>query len=79
MKSWEKAQAAATAKASDYAESLRDIIEPIADRSSRAIADELNVEGFRTPRGKDWRSMQVIRLLRRLQLPTAKHFAGTDT
>ena len=49
-----------------YAESLRDIVMPIAHLPTREIARILNREGFRTVRARLWSSMAVSRLLRRL-------------
>jgi hypothetical protein len=49
-----------------YAESLRDVITPIANLPTREIARILNREGFTTVRARPWSSMAVSRLLRRL-------------
>ena len=53
-----------------YAESLRDIVEPMwrTGATTREIAFDLNREGFRTPRGSPWTSMTVCRILWRLKL-----------
>jgi DNA invertase Pin-like site-specific DNA recombinase len=49
-----------------FAETLRDIVTPLAELSSRRIAAELNRRGIRTARGNQWHSAQVLRLLDRL-------------
>ena len=54
--------------AQQYAESLRDIVEPIKNKPTRQIARELNVQRFLTARGNFWSSMTVSRLLKRLKL-----------
>ena len=54
--------------ARQYAESLRDVITPIADLPTREIARQLNREHFVTSRGHRWSSMAVSRLLKRLEL-----------
>ena len=51
-----------------YAESLRDVITPIANLPTREIARALNRERFVTSRGGQWSSMAVSRLLNRLEL-----------
>jgi hypothetical protein len=51
-----------------YAESLRDVITPIANLPTREIARALNRERFVTSRGGQWSSMAVSRLLKRLEL-----------
>ncbi|MDA9539196.1 resolvase [Bradyrhizobium sp. CCBAU 21362] len=57
-----KAQAAAA-----FAESLREVIEPVMCQSSRQIAAHLNARGIATAEGSSWQSAQVIRLIARLQ------------
>ena len=59
---------AAREAAQAYAESLRDIVAPLARRTTRDIAAELNRQGFRTSRGGFWTSMAVSRLLKKLEL-----------
>ena len=51
-----------------YAESLRDVVTPIANLPTREIARALNRERFVTSRGGRWSSMAVSRLLKRLEL-----------
>jgi len=51
-----------------FAESLRDVVEPIKNKPTRQIARELNVQRFLTARGNYWSSMTVSRLLKRLKL-----------
>jgi FixJ family two-component response regulator len=51
-----------------HAESLRDVLEPmIRNKTTRKIAYELNWEGFRTVKGHRFTSMQVWRILKRLE------------
>ncbi|MEY9397325.1 DNA invertase Pin-like site-specific DNA recombinase [Bradyrhizobium japonicum] len=57
-----KAKAAAA-----FAESLREVIEPVMCQSSRQIAAHLNARGITTAEGSSWQSAQVIRLIARLQ------------
>ncbi|MBR0747361.1 recombinase family protein [Bradyrhizobium japonicum] len=57
-----KAEAAAA-----FAESLREIVEPVMCQSSRQIAAHLNARGITTAEGSSWQSAQVIRLIARLQ------------
>ncbi|WP_035678023.1 recombinase family protein [Bradyrhizobium liaoningense] len=57
-----KAEAAAA-----FAESLREVIEPVMCQSSRQIAAHLNARGITTAEGSSWQSAQVIRLIARLQ------------
>ena len=54
--------------ARQYAESLRDVVTPIANLPTREIARALNHERFVTSRGGKWSSMAVSRLLKRLEL-----------
>jgi len=56
------------AAALHYAESLRDIVQPIAHLPTREIARRLNQERFFTSRGGPWSSMAVSRLLKLLEL-----------
>ncbi|MCK1281328.1 recombinase family protein [Bradyrhizobium sp. 61] len=57
-----KAEAAAA-----FAESLREVVEPVMCQSSRQIAAHLNARGITTAEGSSWQSAQVIRLIGRLQ------------
>ncbi|GAB9179513.1 recombinase family protein [Bradyrhizobium diazoefficiens] len=50
-----------------FAESLREIVEPVMCQSSRQIAAHLNARGITTAEGSSWQSAQVIRLIARLQ------------
>jgi hypothetical protein len=61
-----------------YAESLRDVLEPLRHLTTRQIARELNDQRFRTVRGGPWSSMTVCRLLWRLNL-TPPDFVKKDT
>ncbi|WP_027584025.1 recombinase family protein [Bradyrhizobium sp. Ai1a-2] len=54
--------------ANAYAESLRSVVEPIKDLSTRRIAAHLNEGGHTTQRGGQWSSVTVMRLLDRLKL-----------
>jgi DNA invertase Pin-like site-specific DNA recombinase len=54
------------AAADAHAESLREIVTPLAGQTTRAIAKALNDRGIPTPRGGQWQSPQVMRLLDRL-------------
>jgi DNA invertase Pin-like site-specific DNA recombinase len=56
------------AAADAHAESLREIVTPLADLSTRAIAAALNERGIATVRGGQWQSPQVMRLLDRFGL-----------
>lgn len=56
-----------TDKAREFAETLREIVLPIRNLSSRRIAAELNARGIKTPQGNAWKSMTVLRMLERLQ------------
>ena len=49
-----------------FAESLRAIVMPIINLSSRQIANYLNLNGVKTAEGNDWQSATVIRLCNRL-------------
>jgi DNA invertase Pin-like site-specific DNA recombinase len=51
-----------------HAESLRQIVTPLAGRTTRAIAKALNDRGILAPRGGQWQSPQVMRLMNRLGL-----------
>jgi DNA invertase Pin-like site-specific DNA recombinase len=50
-----------------FAESLRPIIAPFINLSSRRIAKVLNDRGIKTPTGKAWQSVAVLRLIERLK------------
>ena len=50
-----------------FAESLRPIVGPIMNQSSRRIAAVLNERGIKPPRGKAWQSVMVLRLVKRLR------------
>jgi DNA invertase Pin-like site-specific DNA recombinase len=50
-----------------FAESLRPIVAPIINLTSRRIAKVLNDRGIKTPTGKAWRSVAVLRLIERLK------------
>jgi DNA invertase Pin-like site-specific DNA recombinase len=49
-----------------HTESLREIVRPLAGRTSRAIAKALNDRGIPAPRGGLWQSPQIMRLMNRL-------------
>jgi len=68
--STKKMNEANKAKASKEAEKLRGIVAPMVESglTTRAIAAELNKVGVRTARGNEYQSMQVSRLIKRLQL-----------
>lgn len=55
------------AEAKAFAESLREIVEPIMCQSSRQIAAVLNARGITTSTGSQWKSANVIRLINRLE------------
>jgi DNA invertase Pin-like site-specific DNA recombinase len=55
----------ATADAS--AEALRSIVWPVINLPSRQIAAILNGHAIKTPTGKAWQSMTVLRLIERLK------------
>jgi DNA invertase Pin-like site-specific DNA recombinase len=57
--------------ASDFAETLREVMTPILHLPSRQIAAYLNARGHKTPQGHDWQSRTVIRLCNRLNRETA--------
>ncbi|MBV9532135.1 MAG: recombinase family protein [Bradyrhizobium sp.] len=50
------------------AESLREVVTPLAGQTMRAIAKVLNDRGIPTPRGGLWQAPQVMRLMNRLGL-----------
>jgi len=52
-----------------HAESLRDVVEDLVSRNktTREIARELNADRFRTAKGCEFSSMQVWRILKRLE------------
>lgn len=50
-----------------FAETLRDVVLPILQLSSRQIAARLNELGHRTANGGQWQSAQVIRLINRIK------------
>jgi hypothetical protein len=52
--------------AQHYAESLRDVLEPLRHKTTREIALELNADRFRAAKGGKFSSMQVWRILKRL-------------
>ena len=54
-------------EAEAHAERLRPVLTELLDLSSRAIAAELTKRAIPTPRGGDWQSTTVMRLLRRLE------------
>jgi DNA invertase Pin-like site-specific DNA recombinase len=53
--------------AAEFAESLRAIVAPVINQSSRRIAGHLNALGIWTPTGKPWKSVSVLRLVERLK------------
>ena len=53
--------------ARQHAESLRDVLEPLRHKTTREIARELNADRFRTAKGGEFSSMQVWRILKRLE------------
>ena len=55
-------------KADEYAETLRGIVTPIGDKSTREIASILNARKIPTVRGGQWASSLVMRLKARLGL-----------
>ena len=60
-------QAIANADQADaFAESLREIVWPIINLSSRRIAAYLNTQGVKSHTGKAWQSATVLRLVERL-------------
>jgi DNA invertase Pin-like site-specific DNA recombinase len=56
------------AAADAHAESLREIVTPLAGQTTRALAKALNDRGIKTVRGGQWQSPQIMRLLDRLGL-----------
>ena len=50
-----------------FAESLRPIVAPFIHLSSRRIAKVLNDRGIKSPTGKAWQSVTVLRLVERLK------------
>ena len=62
----EQAKANATS-ADTFAECMRPIVWPVINLSSRQIADYLNKRAIRTPTGKEWQSVTVLRLIARLK------------
>jgi hypothetical protein len=58
--------------ADDYAESMREMVTPLAGLPTREIARQLNMDHLRTSRGGLWSSMSVSRLLKRLDLKSTK-------
>jgi DNA invertase Pin-like site-specific DNA recombinase len=50
-----------------FAASLKSIVMPIIDQSSRAIAAHLNASGIKTATGGAWSSMTALRLVERLR------------
>lgn len=66
------AQAKANAdSARVFAESLRAIVMPVINLSSRRIAAYLNAQGVKSPTGKAWQSATVLRLVERLNAKAA--------
>jgi DNA invertase Pin-like site-specific DNA recombinase len=62
------AQAKANQESADaFAEGLRGVVWPIINLSSRRIASILNAQGHKTPSGKAWQSVTVLRLIERLK------------
>lgn len=57
---------AAEIAARAFAETLRPVVTPVINLSSRRIAGYLNAQGVKTAEGKAWQSAQVIRLINRL-------------
>jgi DNA invertase Pin-like site-specific DNA recombinase len=51
-----------------FAETLRAVVTPLVHLTSRQIAEHLNTKGIMTAGGKTWQSMQVCRLLDRLEI-----------
>ena len=50
------------------AETVRPVITKTSHLSTQAAADELNRRGIKTATGKQWHSMQVLRVRQRLGL-----------
>jgi DNA invertase Pin-like site-specific DNA recombinase len=55
-------------RADAFALSLRDIVAPVINQSSRQIADYLNAQGHKTQTGGAWQSRTVCRLIERLKV-----------
>jgi hypothetical protein len=55
-------------EAEAHADRLRPVLTELRGLPSRAIATELTERAIPTPRGGDWQSTTVVRLLRRLEL-----------
>jgi hypothetical protein len=55
-------------EAKAHAERLRPVLTELLDLPSRAITAELAKRAIPTPRGGDWQSTTVMRLLRRLDM-----------
>lgn len=55
-------------RATAFAESLRPIVMPVINLSSRRIASFLNDQGVKTETGGKWSSMTVLRLIDRLEI-----------
>jgi DNA invertase Pin-like site-specific DNA recombinase len=62
-----KAHAVAGAAADTFAANIRPVIDSLGDMSATAKAKMLNERGFKTARGEQWTSMQVLRVLRRTE------------
>ncbi|WP_318468602.1 recombinase family protein [Photobacterium leiognathi] len=64
-----KAGAVMKGKADEFAEKIRAIIVPLREAgiSLRGIANALNIQGFKTQRGKDWTAAGVRNILTRLE------------
>jgi len=54
-------------EADAFAESLREVVAPVINLSSRRIAAFLNAQGVKPLRGKAWQSVTVLRLVERLK------------
>ena len=56
-------------QATDRAEKLRSIVQPMIDKklTTREIASALNKAGIKTPKGSEFQSMTVSRLIKRLE------------
>jgi DNA invertase Pin-like site-specific DNA recombinase len=54
-------------RAGDFAETMRPIVWPVINLSSRRIASFLNAQGHKTATGGAWSSVTVMRLVKRLQ------------
>ena len=65
---WAEQAKANRLEAEAHAERLRPVLTELRDLPSRAIAAELAKRAIPTPRGGDWQSTTVMRLLRRLEL-----------